>query len=247
MPNEKYFIETNSTESHLMIKNMKKSDGGIYSVCIEDYFGSDSQQFFVFVDGAPDPVSGKPLVEKLLNNANVSWLPLLTNDGYPIIGYQVEMCSLNKKGKWETVGRNIQNTSYIVKGLNAQKEYVFRIKAENQFGLGEPGVVSDPFSIEIKEQNDVKPQILDDEDGFLFINKFKTYDVVGRGKFGVVKLVVNNRTSEKMAAKFVKTSKPADKEKVLMELEIMHCLVHPKLVKFIEAYIKPTEMIIITE
>lgn len=230
-----------------MIKNMNKDDGGIYSVYIEDNYGSDSQQFFLFVDGPPDPVPGKPLVEKILHNANVSWLPLLTKDGSPILGYHVEMCSLNKNGKWETVGRRIQKNSYIVKGLNTHKQYIFRIRAENIFGLSEPGTVSDPFSIEIKKQNDTKPQIFNDEDGFLFIDKFKTYDVVGRGKFGIVKLVVNNSTSEKMAAKFVKTSKPADKEKVLMELEIMHCLTHPKLIKFIEAYIKPSEMIIITE
>ncbi|XP_077302252.1 uncharacterized protein LOC143922796 [Arctopsyche grandis] len=126
----------------------------------------------------------------------------------------------------------------------------YRVEVENRYGID-----SQAFSVIVAGEPDVplvkkasKPQMFDDDANLsLFNSKYKMYNIIGRGKFGTVKLVVNSSTNEKMAAKFVKTFKPTDKENVIAELEIMHCLEHPKLIKFIEAYVKPSEMIIITE
>lgn len=39
---------------------------------------------------------------------------------------------------WKTVPGFCPNTSFTVKGLNEGKRYVFRVKAENMYGVSEP-------------------------------------------------------------------------------------------------------------
>lgn len=56
-------------------------------------------------------------------------------------------------GEWKPVSRFVKGTDYEVFGLDEGKAYSFRVKAENEYGVGEPletekpVVAQSPFSI----------------------------------------------------------------------------------------------------
>lgn len=56
---------------------------------------------------------------------------------YIITGYIIEMSEFGMES-WKTVPGFCPNTSFTVKGLSEGKRYVFRVKAENMYGISEP-------------------------------------------------------------------------------------------------------------
>jgi len=81
----------------------------------------------------------------------------------------------------------------------------------------------------------------------LFGERYSVLEELGKGRYGIVKKVIEQETSMSFAAKFVKTIKAKDREQVREEIKIMNLLRHPKLLLLAAAYENPRETILITE
>jgi len=104
-----------------------------------------------FSFNVPDAPGQPELVESGSNFVNLTWSRPINDGGDPIQGYWIEK---REKGfdKWiRTHTNQIQSTSYIVTNLYENRDYEFRVMAENQAGLSEPSVASQV--IQVKDPN----------------------------------------------------------------------------------------------
>lgn len=85
------------------------------------------------------------------------------------------------------------------------------------------------------------------EDGKLFGERYDVLEELGKGRYGIVKKVIERTTGMNFAAKFVRTIKAKDREQVREEIRIMNALRHPKLLLLAAAYESPRETVLITE
>lgn len=70
---------------------------------------------------------------------------------------------------------------------------------------------------------------------------------LGKGRYGVVHKVIDQESGQKLAGKFIRVIKMADKEKVKEEIEIMSSLRHPKLLQLAAAFENPREIVMVME
>ncbi|KAE8573900.1 Putative twitchin [Halyomorpha halys] len=141
---------TTNTEARLHISDSTRSDSGKYIVTAKNEYGSDSAEIDVIVVSKPGPPGG-PLMYPDVSHDSVSlcWHQPEDNGGSPITGYIIEMSDFGLDN-WKQVPGFCPNTSFTVKGLSEGKKYVFRIRAENMYGIsepleGKPVLVKSPF------------------------------------------------------------------------------------------------------
>lgn len=89
--------------------------------------------------------------------------------------------------------------------------------------------------------------IVTPEDGKVFLERYEVMEELGKGRYGIVKRVVEKSTGREFASKFVKTIKATDRKLVREEIKIMNQLRHPKLLRLAAAFESPREIIMITE
>ena len=85
------------------------------------------------------------------------------------------------------------------------------------------------------------------EDGKLFAERYDVHEELGKGRYGIVKRVVEKATGRTFASKFVRTIKATDRKQVHEEMKIMNMLRHPKLLRLSAAFENPREIIMVTE
>ena len=98
-----------------------------------------------FVAKNPYEVPGKPgqptVTELTAESATIMWTAPDSDGGAPITNYVVEMRIVGDRG-WTVVTKDtVTDTTYTVTGLT-DKEYEFRVTAENKAGPGSPSVPS---------------------------------------------------------------------------------------------------------
>lgn len=87
------------------------------------------------IPGAPE---GPVVVSDIDSDAcSLSWHKPLEDGGSNITNYVVEKCDVSR-GDWVTATSSGQKTSCRLGKLIPGKEYGFRIRAENRFGLSDP-------------------------------------------------------------------------------------------------------------
>lgn len=67
----------------------------------------------------------------------MAWNPPRDDGGSPITNYIVES-RLTEKEEWVKLSATVKHTTFKACKLIALKEYIFRISAENQYGIGAP-------------------------------------------------------------------------------------------------------------
>ena len=188
-----------------------------------------------------------------------------------LTGYIIEMSSwpitddssLPEPTDWTIVTSKCHSTSYIMRNLATDREYIFRVRAQNIHGQSAPGKVCEPVSFskaeDEAEEHDETSEEGDDmafdspfthrqvtlEEGDVFKKKFEIYEELGRGRFGVVFKVRDQDTREVFAAKFVRCRKQEEREKCKDEISIMNGLDHSRLLQLAAAYETPREVIMI--
>lgn len=85
------------------------------------------------------------------------------------------------------------------------------------------------------------------EPGAEFKTRYDISEELGKGRYGIVRKVIEKQTGQKFAAKFVKCRTGKDREKVQEEIEIMNVLIHPKLLQLAAAFEIVREMILVME
>jgi len=268
-------IRTYPGESTLVIRDLRADDSGKYEIQIENEVGNDECSASLCVEGPPEPPGGRPYITTIDRDTlrlTLAWYGSTFDGGSMLTGYIVEMSSwiiTTDSGQpeptdWTIVTSKCHSTSYIVKNLDPEREYIFRVKAQNIHGPSAPGKVCEPVSF-MKSDDDFDEQEdnieSDDEEfdspfehrqvtleeGSIFKDNFDIYEELGRGRFGVVFKVKDKDSREVFAAKFVRCRKQEEREKCKEEINIMNRLDHSRLLQLAAAYENPREVIMIME
>ena len=81
----------------------------------------------------------------------------------------------------------------------------------------------------------------------MFRERYELLEELGKGRYGVVKRIIENKTGKTYAAKIIRTIKVADRQQAHMEMDIMNMLRHPKLLRLLAAFEGPKEIVMVTE
>ncbi|KAK0181087.1 hypothetical protein PV327_003402 [Microctonus hyperodae] len=269
---DKAEIETGAGVTCLTLINITDDESGKYEVRIENAVGSDSKYVNVTVEGPPEPPADKPTVHSVVPTGSITltWRTPVYDGGCAVTGYTVEM----RRGDepcWITVAEATHSLTHTVQQLDTMESYRFRVRAENVHGLSEPGMQSDvitipsgptsdesseklfgiKMNIESESEDESEPafeaRIVSTESGQLFNERYDVHEELGKGRYGVVRRIVEKTTGLNLAAKFIRTIKSKDRQQVHDEINIMNMLRHPKLLRLAAAFENPKEMIMVTE
>lgn len=128
-------IVSSEDVSELVIKLAERSDSGIYYLHLENKCGKKMLPIKVKVIGRPSAPEGPLRFDDIqAHSVKVSWKPPTEDGGSEIVGYIVERREVTKAA-WYTVDSRVVDTSLVVKGLQENVEYHFKVTAENQFGI----------------------------------------------------------------------------------------------------------------
>ncbi|XP_052897549.1 obscurin [Anopheles moucheti] len=159
VPSEKYRIEAERNGlARLIVDDVQEEDLGRYSCKAVNNLGeaichanlkfepSDYRPRRRYGKGKgkdllhtpPYPLTEKPMISKLSDRRlTLSWRPSMTTvPRYPVT-YQLEMIEL-PDGEWHTTRSGIRGCSCEVRNLEPFREYKFRIRVENLYGVSDP-------------------------------------------------------------------------------------------------------------
>lgn len=85
----------------------------------------------------PGPPAAFDISEITNESCALAWNPPRDDGGSAITNYIVE-CRQTDKEEWVKLSATVKNTTFKACKLAPLKEYIFRISAENQFGIGTP-------------------------------------------------------------------------------------------------------------
>lgn len=125
-------------------KCAKRTDSGNYTIQLINSVGSDSATCRVLVVDKPLPPQGPLDVSDITpDTCTLTWKPPLDDGGSPITNYIVE--KMDASGVWVKVSSFVRNCHYDVMGLEPNKKYYFRVRAENQYGVSAPLAKEEPI------------------------------------------------------------------------------------------------------
>ena len=135
--NENVAFEKIGDTAVLIIKGIKRKQAGQYYLNLEGTAGRKDFAFTVNVFGSPGKIKGLVEFSEITANSMIlTWSPPDDNGGSDITNYIVEKKeTLNDF--WTSVNANCSRTTLKATKLNEKTEYVFRIAAENKYGMGE--------------------------------------------------------------------------------------------------------------
>ncbi|KAM3957310.1 projectin protein bent isoform 8-T9 [Aphomia sociella] len=151
-PDSRIRFVTSDVDTVFLNSSAKRSDTGSYTIQLVNSEGSDSATCRVLVVDKPSPPVG-PLdaYDITPDTCTLSWKPPLDDGGSPITNYVVE--KMDGSGVWSKISSFVRNCHYNVMGLEPNKKYTFRVRAENQYGVSDPLTMDDsitakfPFTI----------------------------------------------------------------------------------------------------
>ncbi|XP_043286606.1 titin homolog isoform X2 [Venturia canescens] len=270
---DKAEIETSRGLTCLTLNAVTTEQTGKYAVTLENIAGRDCRYVNLTVEGVPDPPAGTPCVQSITRSgkAIVTWRSPSYDGGCAVTGYSVEM-KRSEEPCWIAIAEARHSLSHTVTGLEPENSYSFRVRAENAHGLSEPSATSETVTvpgendeeiggqvftaeinqIEIEEEEEefepaFEARVVSPEDGSHFEERYDIKEELGKGRYGVVRRIVEKSTGLSLAAKFVRTIKAKDRQQVHDEIGIMNRLRHPKLLRLAAAFENPKEMIMVTE
>lgn len=131
-------LETNSEKTVIRIEQSTRNDAGKYTVTASNEFGKDSADIEVIVIDKPGIPQG-PLIntETTQNSVSLSWNPPADDGGGEITDYLIEVAEFGTDS-WRPVVGYCPKCAFTVRGLTEGKKYVFRVRAENIYGVSEP-------------------------------------------------------------------------------------------------------------
>ncbi|CAG2054619.1 unnamed protein product, partial [Timema podura] len=145
-PGDRIKFETNSNSTKFINRCAKRSDLGNYTIQLVNSEGSDTASCKVLVVDKPLPPQGPLEVSDITpETCSLSWRPPLDDGGSPITNYVVEKLDPST-GLWVKVSSFVRSCHYDVIGLEPNKKYTFRIRAENQYGLSDPLDLDQPIT-----------------------------------------------------------------------------------------------------
>uniref|UniRef100_A0AAX7VQN5 Titin n=1 Tax=Astatotilapia calliptera TaxID=8154 RepID=A0AAX7VQN5_ASTCA len=130
-------IETTPTSTILNINEIKKKDGGQYSMTGKNMLGAMTETITILVHDIPGPPTGPIKLEEIsCDYVLMSWDPPENDGGVPINNYIVEM-----RETTALVVGNLFKSTGLIDGI----AYEHRVIAENMAGLSKASKPSEPM------------------------------------------------------------------------------------------------------
>lgn len=130
--------DTNTERTNFRIDDSTRQDSGIYTVNAKNEFGEDSADIEIIVVDKPMPPEG-PLnyTQTAPDHVSLEWKPPRDNGGSEITGYVIEYTEFGVED-WKRAPGYCPKPSHTVKNLTEGRKYIFRVRAENIYGISEP-------------------------------------------------------------------------------------------------------------
>lgn len=255
-------IVSTESSSQLTIPEGQQEHCGCYTVEIKNSWGIKQAALNLTIVDKPDPPARVPAASDIRKSSlTLSWYGPTYDGGSAVQSYNLEIWnSVNKQ--WTDLA-SCNSTSYNVQNLLPDRQYKFRVRAVNIYGIGEPSAESEPVQVgqEAEDENkEDEAEPSDDESGRVPEYRNVTirtdvkvkdlYDVedrLGTGKFGTVFKLIEKSTKKVWAGKFIKAYSAKEKENVHQEIAIMNDLHHPKLVQCVDAFEGKTDVVMVLE
>ncbi|XP_049301025.1 twitchin isoform X6 [Anopheles funestus] len=142
--NERIELPINDTEAIFKNDNSKRIDSGSYTIHLVNCVGKDTASCRVLVVDKPSPPIGPLEVSEITpESCTLSWKTPLDDGGSPITNYIVER--YEPLGYWTKASSFVRSTHYDNMGMEANKPYNFRVRAENQYGVSDPLILEEPI------------------------------------------------------------------------------------------------------
>ncbi|RWS15514.1 twitchin-like protein, partial [Dinothrombium tinctorium] len=147
-------VQIKERHAILIIRDASKIDCGPYRIVAENELGVDSAIINVQISDRPDPPRF-PAVETVGDDfVTISWKPPQWDGGSAITNYVIEKREPTMTS-WVRCGVT-RFTLHQVTGLNPQKDYEFRIFAENIYGRSDPSEVTPIITTRPSEKDKAK-------------------------------------------------------------------------------------------
>uniref|UniRef100_A0A673ANL2 Myosin light chain kinase, smooth muscle n=1 Tax=Sphaeramia orbicularis TaxID=375764 RepID=A0A673ANL2_9TELE len=254
-------IDSSDSSSKLTIVSGQQEHCGCYTVELRNTYGLRQAALNLTIVDKPDPPAKVPAASDIRRSSlTLSWYGPTYDGGSAVQSYNLEI--------WDSVDQvwkhlvSCNSTSYNVQNLLPERQYKFRVRAQNIYGVGEPSAESESVTmglVDDENQEEAEPEEDDDEDkepdyrDVTIRTDMKVkelYDVeerLGTGKFGQVFKLVEKATKKVWAGKFIKAYSAKEKENVRQEIGIMNSLHHPKLVQCIDAFEGKSDIVMVLE
>ncbi|XP_010014632.1 PREDICTED: myosin light chain kinase, smooth muscle isoform X2 [Nestor notabilis] len=260
--NEYIKIENAENTSKLTISSTKQEHCGCYTLVVENKLGSRQAQVNLTVVDKPDPPAGTPCASDVRSSSlTLSWYGSSYDGGSAVQSYTVEIWN-SVDNKWTDL-TTCRSTSFNVQDLQADREYKFRVRAANVYGISEPSQESELVKVGEKQEELKEDEVeLSDDEGKETEVEYRTVTInteqkvsdvynieerLGSGKFGQVFRLVEKKTGKVWAGKFFKAYSAKEKENIRDEISIMNCLHHPKLVQCVDAFEEKANIVMVLE
>lgn len=144
-------VEASQGVTTLLIRDCQRGDADTYTINVRNSAGSKDCKFNLKVVGKPGICTGPIQFDEITaDGITLEWGPPKDDGGAEVSNYIVEK-RRTTDNKWATVASAIQKTTMRVIRLHERKEYIFRVFAENKYGVGEylrsdPVIAQHPFS-----------------------------------------------------------------------------------------------------
>uniref|UniRef100_A0A1I8J9R7 non-specific serine/threonine protein kinase n=1 Tax=Macrostomum lignano TaxID=282301 RepID=A0A1I8J9R7_9PLAT len=144
---QKYDIELKERHCLLTINDLSRSDAGVYTLDLQNDLGTASATIEVKVNDRPEPPRNLRVESITDINIVLSWQPAVDpiESGVYISGYFVEKREL-PNGNWVRCGQS-RFCQASIDCLVKDKQYEFRVVAENLYGRSDPSVASGPHKL----------------------------------------------------------------------------------------------------
>uniref|UniRef100_A0A8C7U5A8 Myosin light chain kinase, smooth muscle n=1 Tax=Oncorhynchus mykiss TaxID=8022 RepID=A0A8C7U5A8_ONCMY len=239
-------IETTEVTSKLTIADSQQDHCGCYTLELRNSYGLRQAALNLTIVDKPDPPARVPAASDIRRSTlTLSWYGPTYDGGSAVQSYNLEIWNSVDK-EWKNL-ISCNSTSYNVQNLLGQRQYKFRVRAVNIYGIGEPSAESEAEEVEDDEEKepDYRDVIVRTD-----VKVKDLYDVeerLGTGKFGQVFKLLEKGTKKHWAGKFIKAYSAKEKDNVRQEIAIMNSLHHPKLVQCIDAFEGKSDIVMVLE
>ncbi|KAK8770577.1 hypothetical protein V5799_012959 [Amblyomma americanum] len=211
--------------------------------------------------GPPDPPAEAPRAVSLPGGViEVTWSCSPFDGGCRIQRYLVDASPASAQPRaWSRVAAVLSTCCRLANLPPAASAYVFVVRAQNARGLSMASAESPPAAPLSPLGNDDEEALDDDviadpgppvtlRPGEEFCQDYHVHEAVGRGRFGVVHRCTRLADGTDAAAKVVRCIRTTERDRMRHELAILNLLRgHPRLLRLLDAFEKPREIILVTE